>query len=191
MRSVPAAALNVHGEYDIRAQHADEANIIADDVGASPLTDHFLRIEGIAIIDCAREILLGAIDAMRRQQLRRAQHRQVPEQLRPNFVLPAATAVILHIDGSQSHAMREHREQRIVFVVRVRRRLHKRSGHVELPKRESERNMAAVPGHERRIRPALRQDADMVRQRDQDGKAKDAYSCWKDYQAFHVSASGN
>jgi hypothetical protein len=51
--------------------------------------------------------------------------------------------------------------------------------------------MAAVVGDERPIHPALRQDAEMVRQRDQDGKTKDAYSCWKDYQAFHVTASGN
>ena len=86
--------------------------------------------------------------------------------------------------------MREHREQCIVFVVGVRRRLHNVPDTLSLRSASPSATWplsSATSGNPA----ALRQDAEMVRQRDQDGKAKDAYSCWKDYQAFHVSASGN
>ena len=134
---------------------------------AAPLVDHFLRIERVAVVDGAREILLGAVDAVRRQQFGGAQHAHVAEQLRADFVLPAVAAVVLQVDRPQSHAVREQREQRVGLVVGVRRRLHERSGDVEFAQRQAERDVAAVLRHEREVHAVLREDADVVRGHDQ------------------------
>src|SRR6185369_12313609 len=54
---VAAATLNAHGHDHIRAEHADQANIISHDVLATPFRDDFLQIERIAVVDGAREVL--------------------------------------------------------------------------------------------------------------------------------------
>ena len=100
---------------------------------------------------------------MRREQLGRAQHGHIAEQLRTDFVLPAVAAIILHVDRAQSHAMREHSEQRVVLVVGVRGSLHERSRYVEFAQRQAERNVPAVLGHQREVHAVLRQHAELVR----------------------------
>ena len=67
--------------------------------------------------------LLRAIQPMRRHQLGSAQNSDVTEQLRTNLVLPTLAASRLHIDRTQSHAMREHRVQRVRLVVGMSRGL--------------------------------------------------------------------
>ncbi len=66
MRAVPTPALNVHCQHNVGTKRANEPHIIAYNVLAAPLLNYFLRIERIAIIDSPCEILLSAIDPMRR-----------------------------------------------------------------------------------------------------------------------------
>ena len=134
---------------DVGPERADQPHVVADDRLAAPLVDHFLGIERVAVVDGAREILLGAVDAMRGEQLRGAQHADIAKQLRPDLVLSAFAAIVLHVDDAQSHAVREQREQRVGLVVGMRRRLHEGAGDVQLAQRQSERDVAAVWRHER------------------------------------------
>ena len=123
------------------------------------------------------------------EQLGGAQHGHVAEQLRPDFVLAAVAAVVLHVDRPQSHAMREQREQRVVLVVGMRRGLHECSGDVEFAQRQAERDVAAVLRHQREIHAVLREDAKMARDRGQEHQRQRASAYQKTQQAFPGSAS--
>jgi hypothetical protein len=157
VRAIAAAALDVHRQQHVRAQRPDQPHVVADDVLAAPFLDHFLGIERVAVIDRAREVLLGAVDAVGREQFRRPQYADIAKQLGTDLVLPAFTAVVLHVDRSQAHAVREHREERVGLVVWMRGRLHEGAGHVQLPDREPERNVAAVGRHDRVRHAVLRE----------------------------------
>ena len=100
--------------------------------------------------------MLGAVDAVRREQLGGAQHRHVAEQLRADFVLPAVAAVVLQVDGAQPHAVGEQGEQRVGLVVGMRRRLHESARNAEFAQRQAERDVAAVLGHQGEIHAILR-----------------------------------
>ena len=85
VRAVAAAALNVHGHDHVGAERADQANVIADDFLAAPFFDDFLWIEGVAVVNGAGEVLFGAIDAVRGEQLGSAEHAHVIETTRARF----------------------------------------------------------------------------------------------------------
>jgi hypothetical protein len=153
---VAAAALNVHGEHHVGAQGAEQPDVVADDFLPAPLADHFLRVERVAVVDGAREVLLGAVEAVRRQQLGRAQHAHVPEQLGADFVLPAVAAIVLQVDRTQAHAQPEHGEQRVGLIVGVRRALHEGPGDAQLAKRQAQPDVAAVGRHPRKAHAVLR-----------------------------------
>ena len=144
MRAVAASPLDVHRDDDVGPQHADQANVVASDFVAPPLVDHFLGIERVAVIDRAREVLLRAVDAMRRQQLGGAQHAEVAEELGADLVLTAFAAVVLHVDRSQPHTVCEQREQRVGLVVGMCRHLHERARHIELSDGEAERHVSVL-----------------------------------------------
>ena len=95
---------------------------------------------------------------MRRQQLGRAEDAHVPEELGADLVLPALAPVVLDVDRTQAPAMREHREERVRFVIGMRGRLHERAGHVQLADREAERHVAAVLVDDREVLAVLRQE---------------------------------
>ena len=65
-----------------------------------PLLEGFLGAERVAEIHGAGEVLLGAVELVRRQQLFGAQDAERVEQLRPDLVLPAVAARRRH----QRHA---------------------------------------------------------------------------------------
>ena len=107
MSPVAAPPLNAHGDDHVGPQRADQSRVIAHDLLPAPLGDHFPRIERVAVVDGAREVLLGAIDTVDGQQFGCAQHGDVAEQLRADFILAAVAAVVLHIDDAQAHAVAE------------------------------------------------------------------------------------
>jgi hypothetical protein len=107
MSAVAAPSLYAHGDDHIGPQRADQSRVIAYDLLPAPLGDRFLRIERVTVVDGPCEVLLGAIDAMRGQQLGGAQHGDIAEQFGADFVLAAIAAVVLHIDGAQAHSIAE------------------------------------------------------------------------------------
>ena len=156
VRPVTAAPLDVHRQDHIGPQHAHQSNEVADDLVAPPLADHFLRIEGVPVIDRAREVLLGAVEAMGRQQLRRAEDGEILEQLGADLVLAAAAARRLQGNGPKAHPPREQRQQRVVLVIGMRGDLHERAGHVQPAERQPERHVAIARVDELRARAGLR-----------------------------------
>ena len=169
MRAIAAAALDVHREHHIRAEGADEPHQVADNLLAAPFLDDLLRIERIAVVDGAGEVLFGAIEAVRRQQFGRAQHRHILKQLRPYLVLPAVAARRLQVDGTQAHAVREHGEECIGLIVGVRRDLHEGARDAQLAQRQPQRNVAARLRDQRKGHAVLRLDAQIGRRdREQD-----------------------
>ena len=63
--AIAAAALDIHSHDDVGTQRAPQPDVVTDDIFTAPLSDHFLGVERVAVVDGAREILLGAIDAVR------------------------------------------------------------------------------------------------------------------------------
>ena len=99
MSAVAAASLNVHRHDDVRPKRAEEPHVVADDLLAPPLPDHFRGVERVAIVDRPREVLLGAVEPVRRQQLAVRSTAMSREQLRADLVLAAVAAIVLHVDG--------------------------------------------------------------------------------------------
>ncbi len=163
VRAIAAASLDVHRHEHVGTQRADEPDVVADDGLAAPLVDHFFGIERVAVVDRAREILLRPVDAMRRHELGRAEHADVAKQLGTDLDLPAFAAVVLHVDGSKAHAVREQREQRVGLIVGMRRRLHEGAGHVELSDRQAERDVPVLRRHDRIGHAVLRIEANIPR----------------------------
>ena len=88
----------------------------------APLLDRLLRAEREAEIDGAREVLLGAVPAMRRQQLLGPQDADRVEQLRADLVLPAVAARRGDERDAHPEPARVQRQHGVVLVVGVRGR---------------------------------------------------------------------
>ena len=99
----------------------------------------FLDAERKAEIDGAREVLFGAVEAVHREQLLRPQHGQRLRELGADLVLTAVAAGGGHEHRPHPLPVAEHREQRIVLVVGMRRRLHERRDGLELADGEAQR----------------------------------------------------
>ena len=140
-----AAALAVEHEADddVGADRADHAHVVAEDLLVAPLLERLLDAERKAEVDRAREVLLGAVEAVGRQQLLGAQHRQRLEQLRADLVLPAFAAGRRHQRRPHPLAVRVIGQHRVVLVVGMRRRHHEVADRVELAQRQLERRYAA------------------------------------------------
>ncbi len=145
VRPVPAASLNIHRHHNVRPQHAEEPRIVPHDLLPPPLPDHFPGIERVAIVDCPREILLGPIQPVRRQQLTGPQHRHIREQFRPDLVLASVPAIVLQVDCPQPHAVPEQSKQRVGLVIRMRGRLQEGAGHRQLSQRQPQRQRVRSP----------------------------------------------
>ena len=131
MSAITASALNVHCQGDVRAKSPNQPDVVADDILPAPFLDDLLGIERIAVVDGAGEVLLGSVDPVRRQKFGGAQDGDIAEQFGTNLILSAIAAVVLEIDRTQAHAIGEHCEQRIGFVVRVCGSLHERARNTE------------------------------------------------------------
>ena len=70
----------------------DQPHVVAEDLVVPPLLERLLDAEREAEVDRAREVLLGAVEAMDRQQLLGPQHAERLEELRADLVLPAVAA---------------------------------------------------------------------------------------------------
>ena len=116
---------------DVRSNGADVPDEIPNDLVMPPLLDRFVDAEGESEIDRAREVLLGAIEAMDRQQLFRPQHAERLKQLGADLVLAAVAAG--RGDEHRAHPLPvlQLRQQRVVLVVGVRVGLHERAGRGE------------------------------------------------------------
>jgi hypothetical protein len=149
--------------HDVRPQRADVMDQVADNLVASPFLDHFFGVEGVPVVDRAREVLFRAVEAVGGQQLGRAQHTDDRE------TVPARSRFARLRRGSSADqstagpAMCEQREQRVVFVVRVRRHLLERAGDIQPSNGEAQRHMAAVLRDDREGHPVLRVDAEQTR----------------------------
>ena len=139
-----AAAVAVEHEADdhVGTNRADHAHVVAEDLVVAPLLERLFDAEREAEIDRAREELLGAVEAMRREQFLGAQHRERHEQLGANLVLPAFAVRRRDERRAIALAVREVRQHRVVLVVRMRRRHHEVADGVELAQRELERRLA-------------------------------------------------
>jgi hypothetical protein len=140
-----AAAGTVEHEPDddVGADRADHPDVVAEDLLLAPFLERLVDAERIAEIDRAGEVLVGAVEAMRRQQLLAAQHGERLEQLRADLVLPAVAARRGDERGAEPHAMRVIRQQAVVLVVRMCRRHHQIADGVELAEHDVERWRAA------------------------------------------------
>ncbi len=143
-----AAAIAIEDEPDddVGTDRADHANEVAEDFLMAPLLQRLFDAERVAEVHRAREVLLGAVVAMRGQQLLGSQHGQCLEELRTDFVLSTFTARRRHERRAKPLAVPVVRQHRVVLIVGVRRRHHQRPDGVELAKGQLERRLAAHRG---------------------------------------------
>ena len=107
---------------------------------SAPLLDRFLHAERKAEVDRAREVLLGAVEAVDGEQLLGPQHAERRSELGTDLVLAAVAARQRHQRGAHPLAEAEHRQQPVVLVVRMRVGLHEGAGARQLAQRELERD---------------------------------------------------
>ena len=136
-----AAALRVvphEADDDVGPDLANPVDVVLEDLVAVPALVRLVTAEREAEVHGAREVLLGAVDPVRREQFLGAQHGQRLEDLRADLVLAAVAA--RGGDQRRPHPVLEPvpREQRVVLVVRVRRRHHQAADGAELPEDEAE-----------------------------------------------------
>src|SRR5262249_18512958 len=67
---------------DIRTNRPDQPHVVAENFVTPPLLERFLDAEGESEVDGAREVLLGAVEAMDRCELLGSQHPERFENLR-------------------------------------------------------------------------------------------------------------
>ncbi len=140
----PALAVGPHRDDDVGPDHPDDPHVIVEDLLPAPLLEALVHAEGVAEVDGAGEVLLGAVVAVHGLQLGGAQHAQRLEQLGANLVLAARAAGGREQDGAHPLAAVELCEQAVVLVVRVGGRLEEDANVAELPKGDAECGAAAL-----------------------------------------------
>ena len=117
-----------------------------------PKSQRLLRIFGESKINCAGEELLPMIDPSRRQKFLRPDNAEFFAQLGAEKVLSAITARHRKITGIVKRSVRPKRNQRGVFVIRMRRQVKNAAEDIQLL--EPKLNFARVHciGKERRCR---------------------------------------
>jgi hypothetical protein len=141
-----AATLSVRTErqHDVRSDRPDQPDEITDDFIPSPFLERLFEAERETEIDGAREVLFGAVEAVHGGKLLGAQHAERFEDLRPDLVLPAVSACRRRQRGPEAQALVQQDEERIVFVVGVRRRVHEDAGIRQAPQRQAERHVSLL-----------------------------------------------
>src|SRR5439155_12655104 len=79
-------------DHDIGTDRANEPDEIARNFVASPLLERLVDAERVAEVDCAREVLFGAVESMERRELLGSQHAERFEELRTDLVLATIAA---------------------------------------------------------------------------------------------------
>ena len=140
---LPAAgAVGAHRDDHVGPRHANQPDVVAEDLVVAPLLERLLDAEREAEVHGAREELLGAVEAVRGQQLLGAQHAERLEQLRADLVLAAVAARRRREHDAQPLPVALHRQQRVVLVVGMRGRVHDRADGGELPEHQREPRLA-------------------------------------------------
>ncbi len=165
LRVVPDEA-----DDDVRADRADPVDVVLEDLLAIPALERLVTAEGVPEVHRAREVLLGAVHAVRGEQFLGAEDGERLEDLGPDLVLAAIAA--RGGDQRRPHAVLVPvaRQQRRVLVVGVRRRHHQAADRAQLPQHEPERRVVGMlrDGLEAVLR--VRRDG----QREQQRRAGDA-----------------
>src|SRR5262245_23561983 len=143
MRPPASPAAEKPGD-DVGPDRADVPDEIAKDFIMAPSLQRLLDAERIAKVDGAREVLLGPVESVYRQQFLSTQDGQGLPELGADLVLAAVTAGGGHEHCPHPLPMTEHREQRIVLVVWVRRRFHERRHRSELANRQTKRRLVEM-----------------------------------------------
>ena len=138
-----AAPLRRHGGDHIGPDGADHPDEVAQDLLPAPPLEGLLDAERVPEVDGAREVLLGAVQAVRGVQLLRPQNGQGIEQLGADLVLASVTACCREQHGTVAFPLRQTRQQRVVLVVGM--------GH---DRQEDARAVQGAKGHPER-RPTL------------------------------------
>ena len=133
-----ARSVGTHRHDDIGPQGPDVTHEVAEDLLTPPLLERFLLAERVAKIHCAREVLLGAIEAMRREELLGPEDAQRVEELRADLVLSAVAARGRDERHPRAEMPRVERQHGVVLVVGVRGHVHDRADGRELPQAPAE-----------------------------------------------------
>ena len=134
--------LGAHGGDHVRAHRANQAHEVAEDLLAAPARECLLAAERIAEVHRPGEVLLRAVEPVRRGQLLGPQDGQRVEQLAPDLVLPAVAPRRAQEHGPVALALRQQRQQRVVLVVGVGRDHHERAHGVELAERDAQLDLS-------------------------------------------------
>jgi hypothetical protein len=129
---------------DVRTDRTNVADEIAQDLVVAPPVERFLDAERVAEVDRAREVLLGAVDPVRRVQFLGAQHAERLEDLRADLVLAAVAARRRHEHRPHPLPEAQFSQQRVVLVVRMRGGLHVGADGVELAQHQAQRDLAGM-----------------------------------------------
>ena len=143
---LPAALRVIPDEADdhVGADLADPVDVVLEDLVAVPPREGLVTAEREAEVHGAREVLLGAVDAVRGVEFLGAQHGQGLEDLRANLVLAPVAAGRGDQRGPHPVAELVAGQQRIVLVVGMRRGHHQATDRPELPEHEAERRLVGV-----------------------------------------------
>ncbi len=119
---------------------------VTENLLVPPLLERLLLAERIAEVDGAREVLLGAIEAVRGQQFFRAQDAQGIENLGADLVLAAVAARRGHERDPRANVPRVERQRRVVLVVGVRGHVDDGAGRRQLAQRQRQGRVACQIG---------------------------------------------
>ena len=111
---------------------------------AAPLLERLLDAERVAEVDRAREVLLGAVEAMQRRQLLGAQDAERLEDLRADLVLSAVAARRRRQRRAKTLTAIEHHQQPVVLVVGMRRGVHEDADVRQVAQRQPERDVTLL-----------------------------------------------
>jgi hypothetical protein len=128
----------------VGADRPDQPHVVGGDLLTAPLLEGLVDAERVAEVDRAREVLLGAVEAMQRGQLAGAQDAERLEDLRTDFVLAAVAARRRRERRAIAEAAVQHHEQPVVLVVGMRRRVHEDAGVDKVAQRQAERDMPVL-----------------------------------------------
>ena len=141
-----ASPVRTHRHDDVGPQGPDVTHEVAEDLLPPPLLERFLLAERVAKVHRAREVLLGAIEAMRRQELLGAEDAQRVEELGANLVLSAVAARRRHERHPRPDVARVERQRGVVLVVGVRGHVRDHADGRELPQGQRQGRRAGQIG---------------------------------------------
>ena len=128
MMLAAAVAIRPESQDDIRTNHPDQPHVVGGDLVASPLLERLIDRERVSEVDSAREVLLGAVEAVQRGQLLGPQHPQRLEDLRTDLVLPAVAPRRRREGGAEAQTAVQHHQQAVVLIVGMSGGVHEDAG---------------------------------------------------------------